>query len=94
MQVSHPKISVIFPSYNGVKFLERNLNSIKLLNNLDDIELVIIDNKSKDSSINVIKSFENIININLVKNNYNEGFAEIVESGVYERILEKYIGRF
>ncbi|MFX1414388.1 MAG: glycosyltransferase family 2 protein [Promethearchaeota archaeon] len=82
MQVSHPSISIIFPSYNGVKFLERNLNSIKSLDNLDEIELIIIDNKSKDSSIKVINSFENYINIKLVKNKCNEGFAEACNCGV------------
>ena len=82
MQVSHPRISIIFPSYNGVKFLEKNLNSIKNLNNLDEIELVIVDNKSKDSTINVINSFANNININLVKNKSNEGFAEACNCGV------------
>ena len=82
MQTSDPIISIIFPSYNGVKFLKKNLDSIKSLNNLYEIELVIIDNNSIDSSIKIIKSYENDININLIENNVNKGFAEACNSGV------------
>ncbi len=82
MQSSDPKISIIFPSYNGARFLKKNLDSIKKLNNLEEIELVIIDNMSKDSSINVIKSYEKDINIKLIENNINQGFAEACNSGV------------
>ena len=66
MQLASTKISIIFPSYNGERFLQRNLESIKSLNNLDEVELIIIDNRSNDSSIKLIKSFENQINIKLI----------------------------
>lgn len=82
MQLAPPKISIVFPSYNGERFLKRNLESIKLLDNLDEIELVIIDNRSNDSTVNVIKDFEDLINIKLIKNHLNEGFAEACNLGV------------
>ncbi|MHA2129298.1 MAG: glycosyltransferase family 2 protein [Promethearchaeota archaeon] len=82
MQNTNPKISIVFPSYNGVKYLKRNLDSIKSLNNLNEIELVIIDNMSRDSSIKVIKSYAKKINIKLIENALNEGFAEGCNSGV------------
>ena len=44
MNTDNPKISIIFPSYNGERFLKRNLDSIKNLSNLNEIELIIIDN--------------------------------------------------
>ncbi|MFX0035973.1 MAG: glycosyltransferase family 2 protein [Candidatus Hermodarchaeota archaeon] len=82
IQFQNPTISIIFPSYNGAKFLNKNLDSIKSLKNLNEIELVIVDNMSKDSSIDIIKSYEKDINIKLVKNNVNRGFAEACNSGV------------
>ncbi len=75
-------ISIIIPSYNGAPCLKKNLESIKSLTNLEEIELVIVDNKSIDSTINVIKSYENDINIKLIKNDTNEGFAGACNSGV------------
>ncbi len=82
MLSSNPIISIIFPSYNGAKFLKRNLDSIKTLDNLNEIELIIIDNKSKDSSINIIKSYDKEINLKLIKNKVNVGFAEACNFGV------------
>lgn len=81
MDDSNPKISIIFPSYNGEKFLERNLNSIKNLNNLKEIELIIIDNKSKDSSLEIINSYNSEINVKLIKQNNNLGFAKACNIG-------------
>ena len=82
MQTFKPRVSIVFPSYNGVEYLKKNLDSIKNLENNDEIEVVIVDNMSIDSSINVIKSYEKDINIKLIKNKFNEGFAEACNSGV------------
>ena len=88
MSNAKPRISIIFPSYNGAKFLKRNLESIKSLKNLKEIELVIVDNMSRDSSINVIKTYEKDINIKLLRNYYNQGFAEACNSGVNDSMGE------
>jgi len=39
MQIANPMIAIVFPSYNGAKFLKRNLGSVKSLNSLNEIEL-------------------------------------------------------
>ncbi|MFW9971761.1 MAG: glycosyltransferase family 2 protein, partial [Candidatus Odinarchaeota archaeon] len=75
-------ISIVIPSYNGAPCLKKNLESIKSLNNLNEIELVIVDNLSTDSTLSIIKSYENDINIKLIKNDFNEGFAGACNSGV------------
>jgi GT2 family glycosyltransferase len=75
-------ISIIIPSYNGAPCLKKNLESIKSLTNLKEIELVIVDNKSIDSTISVIKSYEKDIKIKLIENGSNVGFAEACNSGV------------
>ena len=77
-----PKISIIFPSYNGEKYLVQNLNSIKNLNNSENIELIIVDNNSKDLSIEIIESYKNSLNINLIKEESNLGFSKACNIGV------------
>ena len=81
MESSSKKISIIFPSYNGEKFLRRNLDSIMGLKNLNEIELVIIENNSSDSSEKIINSYSNSIDINLIKQNKNLGFARACNIG-------------
>jgi len=76
-----PKISIIFPSYNGEKFLCRNLDSIKQLSNLNEIELIIVDNNSKDSSKEIIKSYSKTLHIKLVELNNNVGFGKACNLG-------------
>ena len=75
------RISIIFPSYNGENYLIRNLDSIKRLNNLNEIELVIIDNNSNDSSIEIIESYKKNIQIKLIKGNTNLGFSKACNIG-------------
>ncbi|MFX1569939.1 MAG: glycosyltransferase family 2 protein [Promethearchaeota archaeon] len=81
MQITTPSISIIIPTYNGAFCLKKNLDSIKRLNSLKRIEVVIIDNMSTDSTIKTIKSFEKDIKIKLIKNPKNEGFAGACNSG-------------
>lgn len=75
-------ISIIFPSFNGEMFLERNFKSIMNLENLSEIELVIIDNNSNDSTIKIINDFAQKLNIKLIEKKSNLGFAKACNLGV------------
>lgn len=48
-----PKVSVIIPVYNGEKTLEKCLNSV-LNQSFNDYEVLVVDNKSVDSSKKII----------------------------------------
>ncbi len=74
-------ISIIFPSFNGEDVLYKNLHSIQNLINLNEIELVIIDNNSEDSTKTLIKSFKEL-NVNLIEQDSNLGFAKACNIGV------------
>ena len=52
-----PKISVGFPLYNGEEFLRTRLDSI-LSQTFTDFELIIEDNGSTDSSVEICKEYE------------------------------------
>ncbi len=81
MSESRVKISIVFPSFNGEEVIYNNLKSIQKLSNLNEIELIIIDNNSNDSTIDIIKSFKDI-KINLIEQKENLGFAKACNIGV------------
>ena len=82
MNESKPRISIIYPSFNGEPYLKKNLDSIKNLTNLNEIELIIVDNNSTDLTIKIIESYKNKIRIKLIKNKVNIGFAKGCNIGV------------
>jgi glycosyltransferase involved in cell wall biosynthesis len=69
----NPKISIISPIYNREKYLLRFLISIQN-QNFNNLEIIFIDDCSKDNSVNVIKKYqENDQRIILIKQNKNKG---------------------
>lgn len=57
---SFHKISIVIPSYNQGKFLEKTILSI-LNQNYPNFELIIIDTGSTDESLGIIKKYEKYI---------------------------------
>lgn len=52
----YPKISVLIPNYNSAKYLPEAIESV-LNQSLDDFELIIVDNKSNDNSIEIVENY-------------------------------------
>lgn len=52
-----PKISVIVPVYNVENYIEKCLKSL-VNQTMQDIEIIIVNDGSKDNSKNIVKSFE------------------------------------
>ncbi len=52
--MSRPKVSIIVPVYNAEKYLERCINSLKS-QTLSDIEIILVDDSSTDSSLEICK---------------------------------------
>ena len=77
-----PKISVILTVYNGEGYLKPVIHSIQR-QNFVDFEIIIIDDCSKDNSVNLIKEFmKNDPRIKLLINNENKGLFHGKMKGV------------
>jgi glycosyltransferase involved in cell wall biosynthesis len=57
----HPMISIITVTYNAEAILEETLLSIINQTNNNNIELIVVDGKSKDGTVDIIKKYESHI---------------------------------
>ena len=50
-----PKLSIVIPNYNGGENLKRSIESCKTIQITEDnYEILIVDNKSTDNSVNIV----------------------------------------
>ena len=76
------KASVILPVYNGAKFLKQSIESI-LNQSFKDFEFIIIDDGSKDNSLEIIKSYaKNNKKIKLIIHKKNQGLVKTLNEGI------------
>lgn len=73
------KATVVIPNYNGLKYLKPCLESLKGQSE-QDFAMIIIDNASKDGSIEFIR--EHYPEIMLIENQENLGFSKAVNQGI------------
>lgn len=85
-----PLVTVLMPVYNSEKFLKDAINSI-LNQTLQDFEFLIIDDGSTDSSVEIIKQYDDS-RIRLYQNNHNLGITKTLNIGI-ELATTPYIAR-
>ena len=81
-KVYNPKISIISPIFNRERYLLRFLLSIQY-QNFKDLEIIFIDDLSKDNSVKLINEYKNIDKrIKLLKNIINKGTFKSRNTGL------------
>ena len=79
-----PIVSIAMASYNGERFIKEQLDSI-LNQSYQNIELVIVDDCSKDNTVEIIKNFQSkYSNIKLFQNSTNSGVTKTFEKAIQE----------
>src|ERR1035438_3175106 len=53
---SHPRVSVVMPCYNHGRFVDQSVTAV-LEQTFADLELIIVDDASKDNSLEVARKF-------------------------------------
>lgn len=85
-----PLVSIIMPSYNHREFISIAIESV-LNQTVTDLELIIVDDASKDNSRQIIKEYgEKDSRIKPLFHEENKGIARTVNDGV-ERAKGKFI---
>lgn len=76
-----PLVSIVMATYNGEKFLQKQLESIEKLT-YDNFELIISDDGSTDDTLSIIESFKDRLNISLYTNEGKHGATGNFENGL------------
>lgn len=71
------KISIVLASYNGEKFIEKQLESLRLQSHIAD-EVIIIDDHSEDNTVMIIETYiqeHHLLNWSLFQQSSNKGYV-------------------
>ena len=76
------KISIIITNFNRSKYLDRAIRSCldQSISITNDLEIIVVDDASTDSSLEILKMFKNSIKI--IKHKRNLGVAAASNSGI------------
>ncbi len=85
-----PKVSILVPCYNVEKFLPECLDSI-INQTLKDIEIICINDGSKDSTLDIIKRYAKKDKRFVVIDKENEGYGKSMNRGL-DAATGEYVG--
>lgn len=89
-----PEISVIICAYNHEKWIERCIRSIKNQTEINqkDIEVIVVNDFSKDKTNLILRNFKNVDNIKIINNKKNLGLPNSINKAI-RLSLGRYIVR-
>lgn len=84
-------VSIITPTYNSELFIEKSITSV-LLQTYDNWELIIVDDKSTDKTVSIVKQFSSKDKrIVLIELQNNSGSATVPRNKAIERANGRFI---
>jgi len=90
MSADTPRVSVVIPCYNGKRFISDAIESV-LRQTWEDFELVIVDDGSVDTSVDIIKRYLRDDRVRLIQHDSNRGIAAARNTGI-QNATGDYIG--
>lgn len=84
------KVSVLMPAYNVERFIEECMDSV-LAQTLEDIEIICIDDGSKDRTGEILDGYAAVDSRITVVHKENSGYGDSMNAGL-ERATGEYIG--
>lgn len=85
-----PKVSVVLPNYNYARYLDERIQSI-LNQSYEDFELIIVDDASKDNSLEVIEKYTQDKRVRTKFFGQNSGLPYKRWNDGYELATGKYV---
>lgn len=80
--MNNPFVSVVMPNYNGQKFIRQAIESV-IHQTYQSFELLVVDDKSTDNSVTIIKEYcKNDNRIKLIQNEKNQGVSTTRNIGI------------
>jgi len=79
-EIKLPLVSVIVPSYNHEKYIEETIESI-VNQTYKNIELIVIDDGSKDNSVQILSELSRKYNFTLITRD-NKGLSRTLNEGI------------
>ncbi len=67
-------VSIIIPSFNKAKFIDRTINSV-LYQSYKNIEVIVVDDCSTDNSIQILNKFKDKIKLFINNKNYGASYC-------------------
>lgn len=82
-------VSIVIPVHNGEKYIKESINSC-LEQTYKNIEIIVVDDKSEDNTLNILKSYGNRITVISVEK--QNGLGNVINIGI-RKSKGKYIAR-
>ena len=89
MKENNPLVSIVIPVHNGERYIKESINSC-LEQTYKNIEIIVVDDKSEDNTLNILKSYGNRITVIPVEK--QNGLGNVINIGIRES-KGKYIAR-
>lgn len=84
------KVSIIIPAYNSAEYIERSVGHA-LNQTLKEIEVIVVDDKSTDNTLEILKKFEKDERLKVVPLSKNQG-ASVTRNTGMELAQGEFIG--
>jgi len=77
--MNHKNIAIIILTWNGLRYTDRCIQSLKIESLPDNVQVIVVDNGSTDGTADYLHQIKNIT---LIKNGTNFGYSHAVNIGI------------